>query len=110
MAHRLVRQLPVGESVVEAILAIVRAGRPETSDVSEVTEYVGWGPGPRASQALMLTCRARALIDGRLSPSVDDVVALAKPVLQHRMALKFTARHSGVDIDAIIELLCREFR
>ena len=109
-AQALVRRLPVGESVVEAILAIVRAGRPETSDVSEVTEYVGWGPGPRASQALMLTCRARALIDGRLSPSVDDVVALTKPVLQHRMALKFTARHSGVDIDAIIELLCREFR
>ena len=106
-AQTLVRRLPVGESVVEAILAIVRAGRPESSDLDEVVENVGWGPGPRASQALMLTCRARALIDGRLSPSLDDVVALAKPVLQHRMALKFAARHSGVTVDSIIDLLCQ---
>ena len=108
-AQALVRQLPVGESVVEAISRSFEPGVLKPA-MSEVTEYVGWGPGPRASQALMLTCRARALIDGRLSPSIDDVVALVKPVLQHRMALKFTARHSGVDIDAIIELLCREFR
>ena len=106
-AQALVRRLPVGESVVDAILSIVRAGRPESSDLEEVIEHVGWGPGPRASQALMLTCRARALIDGRLSPSLDDVVALAKPVLQHRMALKFAARHAGVTIDSIIDLLCQ---
>jgi MoxR-like ATPase len=106
-AQALVRRLPVGESVVDAILSVVRAGRPETSDLDEVVEHVGWGPGPRASQALMLTCRARALIDGRLAPSVDDVHALAKPVLRHRMALKFTARHAGVTVESIIDLLCR---
>jgi MoxR-like ATPase len=106
-AQALVRRLPVGESVVDAILSVVRAGRPETSDLDEVVEHVGWGPGPRASQALMLTCRARALIDGRLAPSVDDVLALAKPVLRHRMALKFTARHAGVTVESIIDLLCR---
>lgn len=109
-AQALVRRIPVGESVVDAILSIVRAGRPESSDIAEVVEYVGWGPGPRASQALMLTCRAKALIDGQLAPSIDDVLALAKPVLQHRMALKFTARHAGINIEAIIDLLCRQIR
>jgi MoxR-like ATPase len=108
LAQALVRRIPVGESVVDAILSIVRAGRPESSDIAEVVEHVGWGPGPRASQALMLTCRAKALIDGRLAPSIDDVLALAKPVLQHRMALKFTARHTGINIEAIIDLLCRQ--
>lgn len=109
-AQALVRRIPVGESVIEAILSIVRAGRPETSEIEEVVEHVGWGPGPRASQALMLTSRAKALMDGRLAPSIDDVLALAKPVLQHRMALKFTARHAGVSVDAIIDLLCRQLR
>ena len=105
-AQRLVRQVPVGEAVVEAILTLVRQGRPETSSLAEVRAGVAWGPGPRASQALMLGCRARAVLDGRLSPSVDDVLALAKPILRHRMALNFSARADGVTIDAIIDRLC----
>ncbi len=105
-AQRLVRRVPVGESVVDGILALVRAGRPETSDVAEVRKHVAWGPGPRSSQALMLTCRARALLEGRLSPSLDDVVALAKPVLRHRMALSFSARADGITLDQIIDRLC----
>ena len=105
-AQRLVRQVPVGEAVVDAILTLVRQGRPETSTLAEVRDGVAWGPGPRASQALMLACRARAVLDGRLSPSVDDVLALAKPVLRHRMALNFAARADGVTIDAIIDRLC----
>ncbi len=109
-AQRLVRRLPVGERVVEAILSIVRAGRPETSDVPEVIDHVSWGPGPRASQALMLACRARALLGGRLAPSVDDVLALANPVLRHRMALNFAARAEGVTIDTVIERLCAPLR
>nr|WP_240932872.1 MoxR family ATPase [Pelagibius litoralis] len=100
--QRLVRRVPVGESVVEAILAIVRNGRPETTALEEVRSQVAWGPGPRASQALMLAVRARALIDGRLAPSIDDVVALAHPVLKHRMALSFAARADGVTLDHII--------
>jgi MoxR-like ATPase len=106
-AQRLVRQVPVGESVVNAILRLVRAGRPETSDVKEVKEQVAWGPGPRASQALMQATRARALLQGRLSPSIDDVLALARPVLQHRMALTFGARADGHTLPALIDLLCR---
>ena len=106
-AQRLVRRIPVGESVVEGILAMVRAGRPETSDIPEVQRHVAWGPGPRASQALMLAIRARALLDGRLSPSADDVLALAPPVLRHRMALNFAARAEGVTIASIIARLCQ---
>jgi MoxR-like ATPase len=106
-AQRLVRQVPVGESVVNAILRLVRAGRPETTELKEVKEQVAWGPGPRASQALMQATRARALLQGRLSPSIDDVIALARPVLQHRMALTFGARADGHTLPALIETLCR---
>ncbi|MDQ0313888.1 AAA family ATPase [Amorphus orientalis] len=99
----LVRRLPVGESVVEAILDLVRAARP--GELDGEGGDIAWGPGPRASQALMLTVRARALIEGRLAPSVDDVVALAEPVLQHRMALTFAARADGKTVRGVIEKL-----
>jgi MoxR-like ATPase len=105
-AQRLVRRIPIGESVIEAILDLVLSGRPEASEYEEVRRHVAWGPGPRASQALMLATRARALMDGRFSPSIDDVVALAGPVLRHRMALNFAARADGITIDQIIERLC----
>ncbi len=102
-AQTLARQVPVGESVVDAILTLVRNGRPETSTLDFVPDRISWGPGPRASQALMLACRARALLQGRLAPSADDVEALAKPVLRHRMALTFAARAEGHDIDSTID-------
>ena len=104
-AQQLIRKMPVGESVLEAILAVVRRGRPGEGADTAVTEQVAWGPGPRASQALMLAVRARALLDGRLAPSVDDVVALARPVLQHRMALTFSARVDGITIDDVVARL-----
>ena len=105
-AQTLVRHIPVGDAVVNAILGLVRAGRPEDSRLDCVRRHVAWGPGPRAAQALMLAVRARALLDGRLAPSVDDVAALAHPVLQHRMALGFAARAEGITIGGIIgELL-----
>ena len=105
-AQSLVRRLPIGESVVDAILKLVRAGRPENSDLEIVRNRVAWGPGPRASQAFMLACRARAIIQGRLAPSVDDVVALAGPILRHRMAVNFSARAEGVTIEAVIAQMC----
>ena len=108
-AQALLRRLPVGESVVDSILAIVRAGRRESSDVEEVRRHVAWGPGPRASQALMLAVRARAVIQGRISPSVDDVVALAHPVLRHRMALNFAARAERGTLDSVIDRLCDRY-
>jgi MoxR-like ATPase len=105
-AQALVRRMPVGDRVVEAILALVRAGRPQTRGSGELAGQISWGPGPRASQALMLTVRVRALLEGRLAPSVEDVIALAPPVLRHRMALTFTARAEGVGLDQVIERLC----
>jgi len=104
-AQTLVRRLPVGEKVVEAILALVRGCRPETAGDDIVRRHVAWGPGPRAAQALMLATRARALLDGRLSPSVDDVAALARPVLRHRMALSFSARADGIMLPDVIDRL-----
>ena len=103
-AQRLVRRLPVGDSVVEAILDLVRSARPETADKA-FADKIAWGPGPRASQALMLAVRARALLDGRFAPSIDDVAALAPPVLKHRMALNFSARSSGETLEALIAKL-----
>ncbi|MEX2318782.1 MAG: MoxR family ATPase [Bauldia sp.] len=103
--QQLVRRMPVGESVVEAILDLVRSARPESAPSPKLAAAIAWGPGPRASQALMLAARARALIDGRYAPSLDDVVDLAEPVLQHRMALGFAARADGLTVrDVIAEL------
>jgi len=102
--QRLVRRLPVGERVVEAILDIVRAARPGEGDEA-ITRHIAWGPGPRAAQALTLAGRARALVDGRLSPSLDDIAALAEPVLKHRMALTFAARAEGESVSGVISRL-----
>jgi MoxR-like ATPase len=104
-AQSLVRRIPVGDSVVEAILTLVREGRPETSSLDLVRRTVAWGPGPRAAQALMLATRARALLQGRLAPSVDDIAALAAPILRHRMALGFAARADGITLEQVIEAL-----
>ena len=103
-AQRLLRRMPVGDTVVETILDLVRAFRPaDPSSPERVRDIVAWGPGPRAAQALMLTVRARALLQGRLAPSMEDVTALARPVLVHRMALTFSARARGEDLGALIE-------
>ncbi len=103
-AQTTVRRMPVGDAVVELILDLVRACRPDDPTAPAVVrEAVSWGPGPRAAQALMLTVRARALLDGRLAPSAGDVFALARPVLTHRMALGFAARARGESLGTIID-------
>ena len=107
-AQRLVRRLPVGESVVEAILKLVRSARPGP-DGGDIGKLIAWGPGPRASQALMLAVRARALLDGRFAPSIDDVLELAEPVLKHRMALTFAARAEGETVTGVIRRLTARF-
>jgi MoxR-like ATPase len=106
-AQRLVRHVPVGESVMTAILELVRSGRPGESSIAEINEHVAWGPGPRASQALMLASRARALMEGRLAPSIDDVIHLAHPILRHRMALNFAARAEGISMTKVIDMLVK---
>ena len=104
-AQRIVRRIPVGDKVLDAILKMVRAGRSGEGELTEVTKHLAWGPGPRAGQALMLATRARALLQGRLSPSIDDVVALAHPVLRHRIALTYSARAEGITLAAVIDKL-----
>jgi MoxR-like ATPase len=115
-AQGLVRRLPVGDSVVDAILGLVRSarpaaagGEPASGPAEALHPMIAWGPGPRASQALMLACRARALMEGRIAPSVDDMVALAGPVLRHRMALTFAARAEGVTVDDVIARLLEPY-
>jgi MoxR-like ATPase len=103
-AQTLLRRMPVGDSVVEMILDLVRAFRPDEPEASaRVRETVAWGPGPRAAQALMLTVRARALLQGRLAPSAEDVIDMARPVLSHRMALNFAARARGDSLNDLID-------
>jgi MoxR-like ATPase len=105
--QELVRRVPVGEQIVDMILRLVRAGRPDNRAIDGIDRLVAWGPGPRASQALMLAVRARALLDRRLAPAVEDVLSLAGPVLRHRMAVTFAARAEGVTIDDVIGRLVR---
>ncbi len=108
-AQATVRRMPVGEKIVELILDLVRACRPGEAEAGRaVGESVAWGPGPRAAQALMLTVRARALLHGRLAPSAEDVLALARPVLSHRMALSFAARARGESLAGIIDGVARD--
>lgn len=108
-AQRTIRRMPVGESIVAQILDLVRACRPENDTAPDIVrENLAWGPGPRAAQALMLTVRAQAALDGRLAPSPDDVIAMAAPVLKHRMALSFAARARGESLDSIISAVCAQ--
>jgi MoxR-like ATPase len=106
--QQLVRRMPVGEKVLASILNLVRSARPGSSHDPRVNQHVAWGPGPRAGQALMLAVRARALLRGRLAPSVDDVAALARPALVHRMQLSFGARAEGLDIDSLVDELAEK--
>ncbi len=100
--------MPVPEQELEAILTLVRQARPGDSTLEAVREGLLWGPGPRAGQALMLGVRARALLQGRLAPSVDDVMALAPAVLKHRVALTYAARAEGLSINDIIDQAVQE--
>ncbi|MFP7672174.1 AAA family ATPase [Marivita sp. S0852] len=103
-AQKLLRRMPVGDAVVEMILDLVRAFRPHDPLAGDrVKNTVAWGPGPRAAQALMLTVRARALLEGRLAPAPEDVIDMARPVLTHRMALTFSARARGEDLGDLID-------
>ncbi|MEM6781332.1 MAG: MoxR family ATPase, partial [Pseudomonadota bacterium] len=101
----LVRDMPIGDKVAEAILKIVRRARPGDDAPDLVNQYVSWAPGPRASQAFMLTGRAKALLDGRPAASIDDVIDLAEPILKHRMALSYQARADGVSLSDVIKVL-----
>ncbi len=107
-AQELVRLMPIGDKTVDAILKLVRSARPGNIGGAKVASHLAWGPGPRASQALMLAVRAKSFMDGRFAPSRDDAVALAKPILQHRMSLTFGAMAEGVTMDRVVDELCEQ--
>jgi len=100
----LVREVPVAPQLLEFAARLVRATRPAEADVpEEVRRWVRWGAGPRAGQALILGGKARALLSGRVHVTADDIIAMTRPVLRHRILLNFQAEAEGVLTDAIIE-------
>jgi MoxR-like ATPase len=102
----LVRDLPAASNVVDYALTLVRATRPsDPTSPPLVREWVKWGAGPRAGQSLLLGAKAAALIDGRSAPSLDDVRAVALPVLRHRVLLNFQAEAEGVGVDDVLARL-----
>ncbi|MEO1027573.1 MAG: MoxR family ATPase [Pseudomonadota bacterium] len=106
--QKLVRQMPVGEKVLNAILELVRDARPEQTGDDRVRQFVDWGPSPRAGQALMLAARSRALLRGRLAPSLEDVEALAEPCLGHRMAMRYDPTGAAPQLADLINDLARK--
>jgi MoxR-like ATPase len=107
--QRLVRQVPVSDHVVRYTLSLVRQTRVGEAGIPEfVGDQLSWGAGPRAVQYLILGGKARALMQGRAHVSTDDIQALAKPVLRHRLVVNFTAESEGVTQDNIIDRLVME--
>jgi MoxR-like ATPase len=104
--QRLVRKMPVADDIVERVVRLVSLTRPDNHAAPEnIKRYVAWGAGPRASQYLILGAKARAALDGRYSPSIDDVRGIAHPVLRHRIITNFAAEAEGVKSDRIIDEL-----
>jgi len=105
-AQLLVRQVSISEDLVRYVSLLIRATRPDTSNLTYVKEWVRWGAGPRAGQALILTAKARALLKGRYAVLMEDIHAMASPVLRHRVLMNFKAEAEGITSDkATAELI-----
>ncbi|MGZ3754587.1 MAG: AAA family ATPase [Mucilaginibacter sp.] len=105
-AQNLVRQVSISEDLVRYVSSLIRATRPDTSELDYVKEWVRWGAGPRAGQALILTAKARALLKGRYAVLMEDIHAMAAPVLRHRVLMNFKAEAEGITSDkATAELI-----
>jgi MoxR-like ATPase len=105
-AQKLVRQVSISEDLIRYVSSIIRATRPDTTDLGYVKEWVRWGAGPRAGQALILTAKARALLKGRYAVLMEDIHAMAAPVLRHRVLMNFKAEAEGITSDkATAELI-----
>lgn len=102
----LIRDMPIGEKLVDQILYIVQNLRPETSNNQMAKDYLSWGAGPRAGQALMLAVRAHAFLDNRTAPMLEDLLAVASPVLRHRLGLHFSTIGKNITADGIIQNVC----
>lgn len=104
--QNLVRKIPVADNVYEFAINLVQASRPNTERAAEITnKYISWGAGPRASQNLILGAKAHAVLNGKYSPDKEDVLAVAKPILRHRLVKNYKAEAEGVSIEQIIDSL-----
>ena len=110
LLQQMVRDLPMSNELLVWVNQLVRASRPETSPSAFVKEWVRWGAGPRAGQAMVLTAKARALLQGRLAVLPEDIAFVAKPVLRHRILMNFKAEADGIHSDAAVEQLLKELK
>jgi MoxR-like ATPase len=109
-ARLLVREIPAADNVIDFAARLVRASRPGGDEpvLGFVKEWVRWGAGPRAGQSLLLAGKARAVLHGRPAVSLDDVRAVAAPVLRHRLLVNFQAEAEGIDAETIIARLLEQ--
>ncbi len=105
--QELVREVPISNELVAFVSRVVRATRPETSSNAYVKDWVSWGAGPRAGQAMILTAKARALAQGRLSVTPEDLKTMAFPVLRHRVLVNFRAEAEGITADDVTRELLK---
>lgn len=103
----LVREVPISDDLIHFVSKVVRATRPETTTNDYVKAWVNWGAGPRAGQAMILTAKARALLQGRLAVTLDDINHVALPVLRHRIIVNFRAEAEGINADNVTEQLLK---
>ena len=103
----LVRRVPVADSVIEFAVNIVKSSRPGINDDKEISDLVSWGAGPRASQFLVLAAKAKAIIEGRYSPNIDDIKYAVLPVLRHRIIPSFNAEADGITSEDIIKKIAQ---
>lgn len=106
--QELVREVPISDQLIEYVSTIVRSTRPETTSNEYVKQWVGWGAGPRAGQAMILTAKARALTQGRLAVILEDIKNVALPVLRHRVIVNFKAEAEGITSDAVTKQLLEQ--
>ncbi len=105
--QELVREVPISNDLISFVSKVVRATRPETTTNSYVKEWVNWGAGPRAGQAMILTAKARALLQGRMAVTLDDINHVALPVLRHRIIVNFRAEAEGINADRVTQELLK---
>ena len=102
----LIRRIPVAHNVLEYVVSLVTKTRPNNGqDINNMTQYIEWGAGPRASQFMLLAAKCNAAINGKYSPDIEDVKAVAKPILRHRLVKNYKAEAEGISVDNIIENL-----
>jgi MoxR-like ATPase len=107
--QQLLRQMPVADNVYEYAVNLVSMTRPQTTKAHQwANEYLSWGAGPRASQYLILGAKARAILQNRYTPNMDDIRALALPVLRHRLVMSYRAEAEGMNVEKIIDYILQK--